>query len=1104
MPDSTYRNANFVFASKGISARHVDDTLPEGFWLAETNCEELAENAISNRLGTSIVNKSGNAVLPLGSLLGGAVHSLQKLASLNQNNYRYAGVGTQLFRIAGLNPGPYTLIYNGLSGQPWGSAIWRPEASSLPYIFLGDQNQMIKDNGTGLPQQMGIFQPQFPVQAQSQEPDVIPLDPATGNVYTTSNIGSFSSDFPVFPTTNTATAITTPGIQAVAVTTTTNPMGLFQYVTIDTGANQETVLVLFVTPTGFIADFTKTHAANALVEGYGLDGTVASQTTGILSTAFSGKPIAAWPTTLQQEDYIGLYLYISDPTQINQIILKFDCGDGSFNNDYFYKVIGQGPLQQLLNTAGQPATAATDIVLSQALGIYGQADGNIAELNVGQNVRTPLLIQLSDFAGAGRADFNDPTFNWQNVNGYQLTIVNNGGSSILFELYSMVLFGGSGPDTFAGVAYDYLFTLFNINDFTESNPCMVMTNVNPPNDTNWVYPRRQPVLLTMNLDTYAASGQLQDTQVTHIRIYRRGGTLGDNYRRLDTVAVNIAAGGTVQYLDTFADADIQENDFVSFVNDVPVTSSLPNPVNTTLTAALNPTGAGQILTVTPASMQSISVRQQVLLGTPGALANNLETVIVLSVTATTFTAFVQNAHAIGEPVAATASYGQPVYIMAQAYGQMWFAGDKNNPHYLYFSAPNNPQAVSSAAFVEVGTPDDPILVIAQFKGNLYVSTRKFWWSVAPGSNQNGSPTVYPTASKHGCVAPWGFTVTEEAIFYQAWDGLRAFAGGASPYLTQEIEFIFQNVGSSPIVEADQTQLPQTRMAYWNNQIFCSYVGVDGNRHRVILHTQYKRWRNDDLDVQSILLEADTNTLVFGDSQGLVHIDRQDQGYDEANNGARILTFNPIAMNFQTPYTDFGLPAVQKNVVHFVADVNTNGQTLSVTLFFNDGESSRFIGTLKNTERGRINLPIANGVGLQAYKVSVNITGNVKQQVYLYQSGIQYVALGITRQDWDTYWLSGSQAASKICKTIFFDFQSGDTINCSVFYDGAQEPRFTFPLPNTNGIRQIQRVRLPAVSYRNIRFTAFSDADFIIYEPSVLIEYKVIGTGKGYMVEPLIA
>ena len=231
---------------------------------------------------------------------------------------------------------------------------------------------------------------------------------------------------------------------------------------------------------------------------------------------------------------------------------------------------------------------------------------------------------------------------------------------------------------------------------------MAMTNVNPPNQTNWITPRRQPVQLTATYPTL-------DPQTTHLRWYRRGGTLGDNYRRIDQVPIG---GSPQKYMDIWADYQIEEADTVSFTNDVPVTSSLPVPVLTTLTAAINTTN--QVVNVTPASMANISVSQQINLG--NVAAPNYETVIVLTVTATYFTAFVQNTHLINETVAATASYAQPVTIVAIASIRCGYAGDEQNPSYLYYSAKDNPVAVSSANYVPVSIPSDAVSAIVPSRG----------------------------------------------------------------------------------------------------------------------------------------------------------------------------------------------------------------------------------------------------------------------------------------------------------------------------------------------------------------------------------------------------
>ena len=61
-----------------------------------------------------------------------------------------------------------------------------------PYLFFADANGMFKDNGSfSVPQSMGIFQPRYPVSAQSQNPSLITLDNYTtlAGTYTYTGIG---------------------------------------------------------------------------------------------------------------------------------------------------------------------------------------------------------------------------------------------------------------------------------------------------------------------------------------------------------------------------------------------------------------------------------------------------------------------------------------------------------------------------------------------------------------------------------------------------------------------------------------------------------------------------------------------------------------------------------------------------------------------------------------------------------------------------------------------------------------------------------------------------------------------------------------------------
>ena len=163
--------------------------------------------------------------------------------------------------------------------------------------------------------------------------------------------------------------------------------------------------------------------------------------------------------------------------------------------------------------------------------------------------------------------------------------------------------------------------------------------------------------------------------------------------------------------------------------------------------------------------------------------------------------------------------------MVIAFNKAWYWGDPNNPSTLSFSTGNAPQYVGEANNVIISTPDDIITAVVPYAGNFCLDLKSGWWMVPPDSPATQPP--FPTKAKHGCIAPFGYVATEELIVYQAVDGIRVFAGGASEYISQVIEFVLQGVGQTPIVEANQSLLSQTVMAYWNNMIL-TYVGVDGS------------------------------------------------------------------------------------------------------------------------------------------------------------------------------------------------------------------------------------------------------------------------------------
>jgi hypothetical protein len=1078
--DSAYQLFSTKLESKGINARNVNDSLPAGFFLNLDNWTELSEDALSSRLGSIIVNRTGSTI----NALPAPVHSLAKLSGYQPSAWRYAGAGNVLYRRTGTSQGPYTSLATGMSGNPWSSAVYRPNLSSYPYIFIADSAKMLKDNGTTGAQQWGIFQPQTPVQAQAQAPMTNQLDAFTGTSYTTSNASIATAGPGSDGNINTVTtSAIVAGLNTVTVANPSQRIQMFQLLLV----GSETVLVCGLTPTGFVANFVNVHAIGTSVTSKSLEITVNANATGtVTKTGALNLSVFSGGELVQEEDYIGIYFNAGvNPNSISQIAISFDVSDGSFTQNYFTKIIAPSVLEPSIAGTSSATDAITQSVYASTIGIYGAANGSVYPLNTAASW-TNILLQMTDFEGVGQADFNDPVFNWSNVKAYQISITTNSNSSVSMFAASLVQFGGAGPDSFGGVSYDWLYTYYNAVTGWESNPCMFMSNVNPPTQTTYITPRRQPVTLTVVPST--------DPQVTNIRIYRRGGSLEDNFRRVD----QIAAASTT-YTDTASDADIQGSAFISFTNDVPVTSTLPVPVVTTFTTAVTPTGTGQVLAVTPTSMTNISVNQQVTLGSD--IDPNQEIVVVQSITGTTFTAFIQNAHKVGDPIEAESVYGQPVNGCVEAFNQIWLWGDPNNPHYVYYSGKSSPEGFSSAAFIEIGTPDNAVTAVVEYAGTLFVRTLEYWQAVAPGSQAGQSPTPYPTQTAHGGPGLNGLVKTEKGIWNQALDGLRVFDGSSANYATLDVEFLFQpqENGITPIEEADPTQFALTAMAYYNNVIYAAYTGLDGNRYRLNHHQIYNRFRNDSVPATVMLVEQDTNTLLWGDANGLIHQD-QIGFYDEANLAGALIT-GSIPLNMQSAYMDQGAPRNLKQYQNLNLDINTGNQTLTVTLLFDDGQGNivSVANDFSTPTRQKINIPINGEFGQTGYRASVQITGNVTQQVVIYQIAIEGLVLAEARRVWDTYFQTDDILDSKIAKDAFIEYTASQPIALSIYYDQGEVPVFNITLPASRRIST--RFRLPAVKFRLRRVLAISAADFQVWQSDIRI--KPVLSTSGYQKRPLL-
>src|SRR3984885_11139320 len=155
MPDQPYKNYPFIFQSKGIVARPVEDTVSVEEFLNLDACEELAEGAFGQKLGSVLVNAQGGLGQPVYPLSGKVV-SCGKLSGLFGSAWRYCVTADgKLWRRSATGTGAYSLISSGFSGNPVYMVPFVPAIASNPWQYLADANGMYKDNGTlAAPQQM--------------------------------------------------------------------------------------------------------------------------------------------------------------------------------------------------------------------------------------------------------------------------------------------------------------------------------------------------------------------------------------------------------------------------------------------------------------------------------------------------------------------------------------------------------------------------------------------------------------------------------------------------------------------------------------------------------------------------------------------------------------------------------------------------------------------------------------------------------------------------------------------------------------------------------------------------------------------------------------
>jgi hypothetical protein len=788
-------------------------------------------------------------------------------------------------------------------------------------------------------------------------------------------------------------------------------------------------------------------------------GSVAASTTGTVTKTVTLD--LNQNNQVTDDDLIVMTILASAPSNISQVTLQFFVGSGT--NNYYQSFISPAYFQGAIAGNVTAYQATENQILADTLGlITGQPAGTTSAqlqptvISTGAGSWQACYVPRGNFLPVGQA--GQSGLDWSNVTGWKLNVTTNTNGACTFEVNGIYLQWGYGPSSFAGVGYDYRQTYYDANTGTESSPCPEqMFN----KDFGYLASAVAPIFLRQAAQVV---GQYSpDPQVTHVRQYRRGGTMADNWVQVGQIP-NITGTGQFYFKDVIADAYIQQAQILVKDNDPPVTSNLVSPIETTLAASTILIGLNSIYstftpqTVTVAQTGAVFVQNQLaIIGNP----SNEEVVAVISGGTGTFTAILRLQHNQGEPVSVYAVPRQACNLCAFAYDRVWLAGDPNNPHYLYYSKKGLPENFGPQNYTPVSTPDDPINAVINWRGTLIVGTLKSWFIIV---GQGHSPYAQPTGSVHGIIAQNGWVEVEGAIAYRAADGIRMFTGAEGQYMTLPIEWIYRGNPQCIPPQADSTQATNDLMAYYNNQVFESYVSLNsGQRYRIIWDTEYKRFRYDDVAATAMYWERDTNVFLVGKKIGTGKYavvqdqvgDYDDGGWNTATPPTLVQT--PINITIQSPYRDLGKPHNQKQWNSYETDVNTQGQTMTSTLLFEDGTISVPLADAATSSRQKVELFVNNGLGQAAYRASIVHTIPVTVAPILYQEDIYAAELAELTATIDSYWIKFGIDESKFVKQAYFDYSSPVPLSGSLYADNSAIPYFTFTLPAST-IRTVIRQR----------------------------------------------
>ena len=330
--------------------------------------------------------------------------------------------------------------------------------------------------------------------------------------------------------------------------------------------------------------------------------------------------------------------------------------------------------------------------------------------------------------------------------------------------------------------------------------------------------------------------------------------------------------------------------------------------------------------------------------------------------------------------------GQPLPVVFGPYagpsGEFYFGlGDPLNPGTLYFTIGNNPESVSDTGYIEVSTPNEPLIGGCILDGRVFVWSDDQSWIILPsfnGGTTAGGSLFYPqlTAMGKGLAAPWAVTAGDK-LYWVAWDGIWTSQGDAIQSLTDDsLSPLFRHdateVYGAPFqgiypIDFSEAATKWISLTYSKDGLYFTYLGTDANLYSFFYSFLTQGWMQDALDPVGTRYyrgegEA-VDQILIGSSTGLV------LQFDET---ATLDLDGSIPCEIITRAEDWGDTRSTKQLGDFMIDIACNGQSVSPFLIFNNGETTLAGPFITTTTRSQFIANLFGGIGYTIRNVALDL------------------------------------------------------------------------------------------------------------------------------------